>query len=750
MKKKFRFQWGAFLLFLLFAGLFFILLTRIVTIQATGQAEGQELAAKAAARYSQEEHLKAERGKILDRNGDVIAEDTLTYKLVAVLDESATGNSKTQRHVTDYDKTASALSEYLGISYESVRETLQNGVNNERYQVEFGTAGREISHTKMLEMEEEKLPGILFVQNLKRLYPNGIFASHLVGFAMKEELEDGTLKTKGKMGLESTYDEVLTGTDGKMVFNTDNWGFLLPNDEAVVEEAINGSNVRLTLDRTLQNFLEDAMSSVQEEYSPTRMIAVIADPKTGEILAMSQRPTFNPNTREGLSENWLNESIELTIEPGSPMKVFTLASAIEEGKWDPNAWYESGTYKLGPDTIGDHNGRKGWGSITFLEGFQRSSNVSMAYLLERIGPERFRQYIDAFGFGQKTGIDLPNEASGKLLDQYASETLTLTYGQGSTVTPIQMVQAATAIANGGEMMKPYVIDEIVNPETGEVTTKNEPESAGQPISAETAAEVLEVMASTVTGEVGSAQGFALQDYTVAGKTGTAEIPGPNGKYMRGNGNFLYSFLGMAPADDPELLMYVAVQQPNLPPTEYGSIPVSKVFKPVMENGLKHLNIEPENIEEVRTIEIADYSGRPSGEVARELTEAGMQTVVIGEGGSVETQYPANGQQMVENGTIILRTAGAVQLPDFTGWSKRELLAFQSLSGLSLEIAGEGYASGQSLSAGTIITNGEPIVIQLQTPEDAYKNQMLDGPEGDPESLAPEGEEAEGTGSEDNE
>ncbi|MBT2570277.1 penicillin-binding protein [Planococcus sp. ISL-110] len=719
MKKKFRFQGGAFLLFLLFAGLFFLLLTRIVMIQATGEVEGQELAARAAAKYSQEEVLTAERGRIIDRSGEVIAEDTLTYKLVAVLDESATQKAGDPRHVVDIEEAAEKLAGYLDVSEESILETLQVGVENDRYQVEFGSAGREISHTQMLEMKETEIPGLLFVRDLKRLYPNGVFASHLVGYAMKEELEDGETRTTGRMGLESIHNEVLTGQNGKIEFDTDKWGFLLPNRESAVTPAVNGSDVQLTLDKTLQNFLEDAMSSVQEEYDPTRMIAVVADPKTGEILAMSQRPTFNPNTREGLSDNWLNESIQLTIEPGSPMKMFTLAAAIEEGKWDPNATYKSGTYTLLDSTIGDHNSGRGWGTISFLEGFQRSSNVSMAYLLERLGADTFMTYVDAFGFGEQTGIDLPKEASGTILDEYPINKLTTAYGQGSTVTPIQMIQAASAIANGGVMMKPYVIDQIKNADTGEVTVKSEPERAGQPISAETAEKVKELLASTVTSEVGSAQGFALQDYTAAGKTGTAQVPKEGGGYLEGKSNYLFSFLGMAPADDPELLIYIGVQQPNLPTDEYGSVPVSKIFTSVMENGLKHMNIQPENMAEATTMPVEDYNGQPATDAAEALQELGLEAVVTGDSEQVISQYPEAGNTVLDGGRVILKTAGKTTLPDFTGWSKRELLAYQSLSGLSLEIAGQGYVLTQSIAEGEAVTDNEPVVIELHPPEIYY-------------------------------
>ncbi len=722
MKKKFRFQGGAFLLFLLFAGLFFLLLTRIVTIQATGKVEGQELAAKAAAKYSQEEVLTAERGRILDRNGETIAEDTLTYKLVAILDESVTRKASDPQHVVDVVETAEKLAGFLNVPEENILGILETGIAEERYQVEFGSAGREISHTQMLEMKEADIPGLLFVRDLKRLYPNGAFASHLIGYAMKEELESGETKTTGRMGLEAIHNNVLTGKNGKMEFDTDKWGFLLPNNESAITPAVNGSDVQLTLDKTLQNFLEDAMNGVQEEYDPTRMIAVIADPKTGEILAMSQRPTFDPNTREGLSENWLNESIELTIEPGSPMKMFTLAAAIEEEKWDPNATYQSGTYNMLGSTIGDHNGGRGWGTISFLEGFQRSSNVSMAYLLERLGADTFMTYIDAFGFGDQTGIDLPKEASGKILDQYPINKLTTAYGQGSTVTPIQMIQAASAIANDGVMMKPYVIDQIKNAETGKVTLKSKPEKAGQPISAETAEKVKEVLASTVTSEVGSARGFALQDYTIAGKTGTAQIPKEGGGYLKGANNYLFSFLGMAPAEDPELLIYVGVQQPKTPSNEYGSVPVAKIFTSVMENGLKYLNIQPENMAQAATMPVENYIDQNLTQATENLQKLGVEVVVTGNTEKIVSQYPKNGDVMLKGGQVILKTAGETTLPDFTGWSKRELLAYQTLSGLSLEIAGQGYGMTQSIAAGEIVADNEPVVIELQPPEIYYPAQ----------------------------
>lgn len=706
-------------MFLIYGGLFFLLFVRIFTIQATGEAEGQALAALADKKYSRETTLSASRGIIYDRNGETIAKDTQSYRLIAILSPKATSDIDHPRHVVDPEKTAQILASYIPLSENEIYERL---TMDGKYQVEFGKAGRDISHEQMMKIQEEALPGIVFERDLKRLYPNGKFASHLIGFALKEENEEGKVTTNGKMGLERTYNEELTGKNGKLSYKSDLWGYLLPNKEEILTPAQNGHDIYLTLDKTIQSFLEDAMNRVEVEYEPKKMVGIVADPKTGAILAMSQRPSFNPQTLDGLTTNWLNDAVENTLEPGSTMKIFTLAAAIEEGKWNPGATYQSGRYKLLDQTIRDHNAGNGWGRISYLEGFQRSSNVAMAYLLEDLGDRTFIDYIKQFGFGEKTGIDLPNEATGTILDNYPSERLTTSFGQGTTVTPIQMIQAATAIANDGKMMEPYVIDQIVNPNTEEIVKDDGPKEKSQPISANTAEEVRKIMASTVTAEKGTAKRFALDGYTVAGKTGTAEIPDPDGGgYLWGKNNFLYSFIGMAPAEDPQLLVYIAVQQPQLEVTETGSHPVAEIFTSVTENSLKYLNIEPASEIEVEMTTLQNYVGKDHEGIVQQLEAAGLQPVVIGEGGRIVGQYPAEGEELLKGQQIFIKTEGPVTVPDFTGWSKRNVLIFKELSGLRIEISGDGFVHSQSVSAGNAIDEDSPIVLKLQTPSEVYLN-----------------------------
>ena len=707
-------------MFLVYGGLFFLLFGRILFIQVTGQAEGKVMATLAETKYARESVLKADRGKIVDRNGELIASDTLSYRLIVVLSEDASKGSKKPLHVVDYEKTAEVLAEYIPLEKDAILSRLTEAKDNDKYQVEFGNAGRDITNETVLAIREKKLPGVLFIEDLKRYYPNGVFASYLIGFAMKEEDTNGNIATVGKMGLEKTYNEQLNGTDGIVNFESDGFGFMLPKAEKAIVAPKDGYEIQLTLDKTIQNFVEDAMNRVEKEYSPKSIFAVVADPKTGQILAMSQRPTFHPSTREGLTENWLNQAVETTIEPGSTTKMFTVAGAIEEKKWNPTDFYKSGQYKLYDVTVRDHN-KVGWGYISFLEGFQRSSNVSMAYLLEKMGDKTFIEYMRKFGFGEKTGIDLPHEASGKILDDWPIERLTTAFGQGSTVTVMQMIQAGTAIANDGVMMRPYVIDKITDPNTNKVIQDQKPEENGSPISAETAKEVRELLASTVTSEKGTGRKFALDGYTVGGKTGTAEIPNPSGAgYLSGNGNYLYSFLGMAPAEDPQLLTYIVVQQPKLKAGEIGSDTVSKLFTSIMDNSLRYKNIVPSGDDIVEPTVLDEYTGKDSKAAIEKLTKDGFVPEIIGEGGEIDIQYPQAGTKLVKGSVVLLRTKGPNTLPDFMGWSKKMVLSYKMLSGLDIRINGDGYVTEQSLSKGSVIGDDEPVVINLESPSEIYK------------------------------
>jgi penicillin-binding protein 2B len=275
----------------------------------------------------------------------------------------------------------------------------------------------------------------------------------------------------------------------------------------------------------------------------------------------------------------------------------------------------------------------------------------------------------------------------------------------------------TSIANKGIMMQPYVIDKIVNPNTGEVITDHKPTEKKSPISAKTADQVKEILASTVTSEHGTAKRFKLNEYTTAGKTGTAQIAKPGGGYYWGSNFFLYSFLGMAPVEDPKLIVYVAVHKPQLEGSEVGSEPTSEIFKSVVENSLKYLNIQPENLELASPIKMPNVVGKNVIESQSLLESQGLKTVIIGQEEQVREQFPAEGTSMLASGTVFVKGDGEIQLPNFTGWSKRNLMIFKSLSKVPIEIVGEGFVTSQSLTAGSAVSANTPVVVHLSTPKE---------------------------------
>ncbi|MBT2637239.1 penicillin-binding protein [Bacillus sp. ISL-39] len=721
IKKQPNMNAGAAVLFVIFSLLFFILIFRFVTIQVTGEVHGQALAARAQQKYTNEKVIEATRGTIFDRKGEVVAEDTTAYTLVAILNDSVTTNKKKPKHVSDPAKTAAVLAKYIDMSESEIYKRL---TKEKAWQVEFGKAGRDISHQTKRKIEEEKLPGITFLRDSKRFYPNGVFSSHLIGFVEKEETKDKKTVTSGQLGIEKTLNDELTGKNGSLSFESDLWGFLLPDGEKKVTPAKDGSNVFLTIDKKIQTFVEDAVDRVVEEYKPKKIIAVVADPKTGDILAMAQRPSFHPTTREGLDNSWHNEVVETPIEPGSTMKIFTLAAAIEENKWNPNELYKSGSYKVTENSraIRDHNG-SGWGTISFLEGIQRSSNVAVAKLVnEKIGTEKFREYLTDFGFDQPTGIDLPNETSGTIVYKWPIEKITTSYGQGTTITPIQLIQAATAVANDGNMMKPRVIDKIVDPNTGDVIKQEEPKSVGQPISAETAKAVRDVLGTVVTGEHGTGKSYAIDGYEVAGKTGTANITA-NGSYLDGASDYLFSFLGMAPKDDPKLIVYVAVQQPEIDHYYKGSIPTSMIFKSVMKSSLQYLNIKPASMEKADSSLVPDVTGMSAAEAKSLLESKGFETVVIGDGNQVEEQLPKADIMALEGEKVFIRSSGVMTYPDMTDWSLRDVMKLAQIAEIKLNKAGSGYVTKQSLKPGVPINEGENLIVELETPLQQFEKSL---------------------------
>ncbi|ENH98334.1 penicillin-binding protein 2B [Gracilibacillus halophilus YIM-C55.5] len=702
----------------IFSIAFLVITGRFLYIQVTGEVANVSVTELAKEQRTNSYQIPAERGTIFDRNGMALAQEHTVYRMYAILDESYTVNPSEPKHVTDIDQVVDQIASIIGMEPSEMREILEEGREEDRFQVEFGNKGRELSQETKDKIESLQIPGINFREEAIRFYPNGMFASHTIGLTDKKEGE-----ITGLNGVESHLNDHLTGIDGSISYQRDSYNVKLLNPKEIVNQPEDGDDVYLTIDQKIQTLMEDAMSEMVEAYDPARMSAVVMDAKTGEILAMSNRPSYNPNDL-GDVENWYNDVISTPFEPGSTMKIFTLASAIEEGVWNPDEFYESGRYKAGDNitTISDHNGGEGWGPITYLEGIQRSSNVAAAKLAyEKIGSDQFLEYLKAFDFGQKTGINLSGEEPGNILFDYPIEQITTAFGQGTTTTPIQLIKAASAVANDGKMMQPYVIEKTVDRETQETIDVHNPEVVSKPISSETAAQTRDILETVITAEEGTGHNvYNLKDYSVAGKTGTAEIPDPNSDgYMTGHGNNIFSFLGMAPADDPELMMYVAVKQPELELTELGSAPTSFIFKNVMENSLRYLNIEPdkEEVEPVELIEIPDWRGKQTKEVTKTFEEKGIHYTTVGDGENVKKVSVSEGTKVLPNKRVLILT-DQPKMPDITGWSRNDVLMLRDFVDLDVEWLGDGYVTKQSIKAGSPIQSNDYLMVEFAEPNES--------------------------------
>lgn len=568
----------AFFLFLIFSINFY-------KIMVLGQSHGVDLRKEIDKKLTHTTLLKAKRGNIYDASGSPIAVDAMNFSLYAVLTDQ--WDREKNDYVQDISHTAAVLSKYIDMKAPEIEKILsQKNVS----QVEFGNAGKNLSVETKEKIEKEELPGIKFTENLSRYYPNGIFASHLIGYTDVEEQQvDGkpVEQLVGKMGIEASYNATLTGKPGEVTSRLDGNGYVIPGSEKITEQPKDGNDLYLTLDKKMQTYLESLVSQVNDKYLPSQLTAMLVEPKTGDIVAATQRPTFNGTTKEGISTMWNNLLTDEAYEPGSTMKVLALAAAINEGVFDPNEKYDSGKIQIFKDLVRDYN-KVGWGRINYLESLAHSSNVAFVHVVQKIGVEKWKQYLDLFGFGQSTQSGFLNEATG--LNTYNSylQQLSTGFGQGISVTAFQMVQAFTAIANQGEMKKLRIVDHEFRPATN--TTVNFSEnSLGQVIKPETAKKTLEYLRQATTMKDGTSNGFDIEGEEIAAKTGTAEFVNPEtGTYYSYGSNYIYSVVGFAPASDPKYILYITLKQPqNNPYGAGGSALIKEIFNPMMKRALDY-------------------------------------------------------------------------------------------------------------------------------------------------------------------
>ena len=542
---------------ILLAGLASIAIFRFAQISLFKTSNGQDLTAYHETGTKRSSITEARRGSIFDQQGNPIAMDTTSYSLFAVL-RSDWGDTNL---VKDPDVTAKALAKHLGLDRDMILAQLtQNNV----YQVEFGNAGQHLSSETKKAIEAENLPGLVFVSETTRKYVNDVYASHLIGYATataKEEDQPLSAQVlEGKLGLEAAYNVSLSGQDG---------------NQSSTRQLI-GKDLHLTLDSRLQNKLEELMTQYQMTYQPEALQAYLVEAKTGKLVAASQRPSFNLNSREGIEAEWKNLMVEEAYEPGSTIKILTMSVAYDRQLYKPGELYQSGSIQVYDQVVKDYN-KVGWGQISFEEGLARSSNVAMVNLVNRMGDQEWVKKLGDFGFGKGTDFGLENETTGNFQFDNPVSRIMSGFGQGFSATPIQLLQAYSSIGNQGQMLKVQVVQGLDS--AGEFQSR----ILGKPISKEAANHVLQLMVDTVEKPYGTAVSFRNPYVKVAAKTGTAQIADPNGSgYLTGANDYYHSVVTFFPADNPKYMLYMAMKRPQQDHGLLGSQILGKLFNDYIE------------------------------------------------------------------------------------------------------------------------------------------------------------------------
>ena len=601
-------------------------------------------------------------------------------------------------------------------------------------QVSFGVKGNGITYANMMaikkDLETAKVEGIDFTTSPNRSYPNGRFASSFIGLAQLHENEDGSKSLVGTSGMESSLNSLLAGTDGILTYEKDRFGNIVPGTEKATRQMVDGKDVYTTLSSPLQSFMESQMNMFQEKLKGKYVNATLVSAKTGEILATTQRPTFDADTKEGITEDfvWRDLLYQSNYEPGSTMKVMTLAASIDNGTFSGGEYFNSSELKVADATIRDWDVNEGLsaGSImTYLQGFAHSSNVGMTLLEQKMGDATWLEYLNRFKFGVPTRFGMPDEYAGQLPADNVVNIAMSAFGQGISVTHTQMLRAFTAIANDGVMLEPKFISALYDP-NDQTVRKSQREVVGNPVSKEAASLTRENMIlvgtdpvhGTMYNKITGKPIVTVPGQTVAVKSGTAQIADEQkGGYLVGKTNYIFSVVTMHPSENPDFILYVTVQQP-----EHFSNPWFGEFaNPILERASamkESLNLQStaKNLDQVTTTTsyaMPSIKDSSPGDLAEELRRNLVQPIVIGSGTKIKESSVAEGTNLDANQQILLLSDKVEEMPDLYGWSKKNVETLAKWLNLEVEFEGSGdTVTKQSVRANTVLKDLKKLKVTL--------------------------------------
>ena len=713
--------------------LFAVFLVNFAVIIGSGSKFGTDLVKEAKKVHQITRTVPAKRGTIYDRNGVPIAEDATSYNVYAVIDKkykSATGKIL---YVEDaqFNKVAEVFHKYLDMDEAYVKEQLSQP---NLTQVSFGAKGNGITYANMMaikkDLKDASVEGIDFTTSPNRSYPNGQFASSFIGLAQLHENEDGSKSLLGTSGMESSLNSILAGKDGIITYEKDRLGNIVPGTEQVSQQTVDGKDVYTTISSTLQSFMETQMNAFQEKVKGKYMTATLVSAKTGEILATTQRPTFDADTKEGLTKDfvWRDILYQSNYEPGSTMKVMTLAAAIDNNTFPGGEVFNSSELKVADTTIRDwdvNEGLTGGGMMTFSQGFAHSSNVGMTLLEQKMGDATWLDYLNRFKFGVPTRFGLTDEYAGQLPADNIVNIAQSSFGQGISATQTQMIRAFTAIANDGVMLEPKFISALYDPNDQSVR-KSQKEIVGNPVSKDAASLTRTNMVLVGTDPVyGTMHNHSTGKPTVtvpgqnvALKSGTAQIADEkNGGYLVGTTNYIFSAVSMNPAENPDFILYVTVQQPE----HYSGIQLGEFANPILERAVAmkdSLNLQStaktlDQVTNQSAYAMPSIKDISPGDLAEELRRNLVQPIVVGTGTKIKETSVEEGKNLAPNQQVLLLSDKVEEIPDMYGWKKETAETFAKWLDIELEFEGSGsVVQKQDVRTNTAIKNIKKITLTL--------------------------------------
>ena len=693
--------------------LFSALSARLFVLQVV---RSEELQRRAQSQWTSESVVAPTRGKITDRNGRVLAQSATAYTA-----------SVSPRQVTDAKRLARLLAPVLDMEADAIEkkasDTSKGGVTLKRQLSRDRAQQLKAMKAEYARAGSDALKGLYLEEESKRYYPMGQFASQLLGLT--------TIDGVGQAGLEQALDRYLSGREGHILEAIDGKGRALSSAERAYVPAVDGGSVKLTLDASIQAFAEQAAREALTVNNAKAVRLLAMDPNTGEILAMVSKPDFDLNDPprndvEQLTERMRNRVVADAYEPGSTFKILTAASALDAGLVTP----AEGFYCSGSVTV-DGGRIKCWGNPhgaeTFAQALQNSCNPVFVEMGLRLGTERFYKYLDAFGIGRRTGVDIPGEAGGIVIAEKNVKRVDLArigFGQSVAVTPLQLLTAACAVINGGDLMKPYVVSEILDA-AGGVVERGRPEVVSHPISKATSDTMRVLLENVVT--VGGGKNAYLPGYHVGGKTGTAQV------YVNGvvsSATHIGSFLGFAPAGDPRIAMLIVVDEADVP-VDYGSVTAAPFAKEFLERALNYLGVAPDTDEPPAEDTAApDVAGMTIEDAAAAIKEAGLGYALDGAGAYVRAQLPAAGAALTKGSIMMLYVDGrpddaaTARVPDVTGMTVVKANQVLRSFGLELRVEGSGLAVSQSPAPDETVVPSTVVAVRFE-PAAANVKQVLE-------------------------